>query len=480
MGRPPGSLNKSTLEKQSRTDDLQAIVDGSVQNPLKLDGWNNILAGLGGVMDKSQHTVKGDFAIIDDDTLASIYMSEGLGRRIVDIVADDETREWISLGSNGDKKNVTVITDELTRLSAESNYNEALKWQRLFGGSLIFVGAMDGRVPSEPLRENQIKNIEFLKVIDRTDVDISGSKYDVNPNSPMFGKIIQYKVHMHVGSSYIEMLLHHTRVIPFFGDPIPTPSRLGVEECVKYFGMSCLQSVYEDIRDLGGVTQTTVNILYEFIISRIRIKDLKKILSMEGGEAAIGKRLQVMNTTKSVINAMVMDSEDDMGRDYSTVAGLPELIDRFMLKVAGTSRIPVTRLFGRSPAGLNATGESDLTNYYDMVEASQRNRFMPVVRRTVNLICAWKGIKKAPKITFNSLYQMSEEEKAKVDYTEAQTKQIYVNMGALDADEVRHDTLGLTGVVEMPEPTAEELATLNPTKPGDPSKPATPAKAPPK
>jgi hypothetical protein len=47
----------------------------------------------------------------------------------------------------------------LTTLSAESSYNEALKWQRLFGGSLIFVGAMDGRVPSESLRENQIKNI---------------------------------------------------------------------------------------------------------------------------------------------------------------------------------------------------------------------------------------------------------------------------------------------------------------------------------
>jgi phage-related protein (TIGR01555 family) len=141
-----------------------------------------------------------------------------------------------------------------------------------------------------------------------------------------------------------------------------------------------------------------------------------------------------------------------------------------MLKLSGSTGIPVTRLFGRSPAGLNATGESDLTNYYDLVEATQRNRLMPAIRRLVNLICAWKGIKKVPEITFNSLYQMSEEEKAKVDYTEAQTKQIYVNMGALDADEVRHDTLGLTGVVEMPEPTAEELATLNPAKPVAPAK----------
>lgn len=464
MGRPKGSLNKSTLEKQAHMDELQAMVDGSVQNPLKLDGWNNILAGLGSTMDKSQQTTKGDFAIIDDDTLASIYMSDGLGRVIVDAVADDMTREWITLGTPGDKKNVDVINNELTRLSTESTFNETIKWQRLFGGSLIFIGAMDGRKPSEPLRENQIKNIEFLKVIDRTDVDISGSKYDTNLNSPTFGKIIQYKVEMHIGNSYTEMLLHHTRVIPFFNDPIPIPHRLGVEDSLKYFGMSSLQSVYEDIRDLGGVTQTTINILYEFIISRIRIKDLKKILSMEGGEAAIAKRLQVMNTTKSVINGMVMDSEDDMGRDYSTVAGLPELIDRFMLKLAGSSRIPVTRLFGRSPAGLNATGENDLRNYYDMIEANQRNRLMPAIRRLVNLICAWKNIKKAPEITFNSLYQLTEDEKAKIDYTTAQTNQIYVNMSALDPDEVRHNTLGLSGTVEIEEATEEDLNSLNPPK----------------
>ena len=133
-------------------DELQAMVDGSVQNPLKLDGWNNILAGLGSTMDKSQQTTKGDFAIIDDDTLASIYMSDGLGRVIVDAVADDMTREWITLGTPGDKKNVDVINNELTRLSTESTFNETIKWQRLFGGSLIFIGAMDGRKPSEPLR----------------------------------------------------------------------------------------------------------------------------------------------------------------------------------------------------------------------------------------------------------------------------------------------------------------------------------------
>jgi len=462
MARPKGSLNRSTIEKQRQDNDLDAIVANAVVHPLREDGWSNILAGLGGSYDKALKTTKDDFSIIDDDTLASIYMSEGLGRRIVDVIADDETREWITIGKNGKEKSSDVINDALIKLSAESIYNEALKWQRLFGGSLIFIGAMDGRVPSEPLRENQIKSIEFLKVIDRTDVDISGSTYELDARSPMFGKIIKYKVRIYVGSTYMEKDIHYSRIIPFFNDPIPNKARIGVEEGIRYFGMSSLQSVYEDIRDLGGVTQTTVNILYEFIISRIRIKNLAKILSMEGGEAAIAKRLQVMNTSKSVINAMVMDSEDDMGRDYSTVAGLPELIDRFMLKLSGSTGIPVTRLFGRSPAGLNATGENDLRNYYDLVEATQRNRLMPAIRRLIDLICAWKGIKKVPEITFNSLYQMTREEETKVDKTTAETKQIYVNMGALDPDEVRHDTLGLTGVVEKEEmePTEEDVNSL--------------------
>jgi len=204
MPRPKGSLNKATIEKQKRDDELIAQVAHQ-------DGWSNILSGLGSAADKSIHTTKDVFELIDDETLTDIYMSEGLGRRIVDIIADDETREWIYFDeSKYPAATIKTINDELTRLSAESTYNEALKWQRLYGGSLIFIGAMDGRVPSEPLRENQIKNIEFLRVIDRTDVDISGSKYDYNEKSPTFGKILQYKVNIHVGDRYIESLIHHS------------------------------------------------------------------------------------------------------------------------------------------------------------------------------------------------------------------------------------------------------------------------------
>ena len=462
MSRPIGSKNRITLEREK-----QALVpfDGGIRT----DGWSNILAGLGGQNDKTIKTTKDDFELIDDDTLAALYMSDGLGRRVIDTVSDDMTREWIYLDDeDSPSDDAKTINEELTRLAAEPAMNEAIRWQRLFGGSIIIIGAMDGRTPEMPLVETNIRNIEYLKVVDRTDIEIGRSFFDKNAYSPTFGKILRYHINYHFSDgTYIPMQVHHTRVIPFFNDPVPARARLGVPWENRYWGMSSLQSIYEELRDLGGISQSVLNILYEFIIARFRIKDLAKILQLPDGEKLITQRLQVMTASKSVVNAVIMDSEDDFERQYSTTAGLPELIDRFMLKLAGSTGIPVTRLFGRSPAGLNATGENDLRNYYDLIEAQQRNRLMPSLQRLVRLICAWKKIGTVPEITFNSLYQLSEEEKANIENKEANTKKtradeikIYVDMGALDPDEVRNDELGLEGPAPNPEPTTEELMKL--------------------
>ena len=117
----------------------------------------------------------------------------------MDIVADDMTREWVYLGEDEDEKAKEVM-DELTSLAAEEKFNEAIKWQRLFGGSIMIVGAMDGQSPDKPLRPERVKKIEYLKVVDRTNIPITECKFETNPRSPMFGQIILYKVNYYVGT----------------------------------------------------------------------------------------------------------------------------------------------------------------------------------------------------------------------------------------------------------------------------------------
>lgn len=446
--------------------EVQALVKAELKkNAMHSDSWQNLVVGLGGVADKSKYTQIADLNFIDDASLTVMYANDGLTARVVNVLADDMTREWIDLEDAGEADE-EVIEEALETLSAEKHFNEALRWQRLYGGALLIIGALDGRTPDQPLNEKAIKSIEYLKVVDRTDIPITECEMYMDPSKPKFGQVKVYKINMYINGQYIPMRVHESRCIAFHNDPMPNMMRQYIDSNYRFWGMSSIQPIHENLRDLGGINQSVVNVLYEFVVGKYKIAHLAEMMSMPGGEAAVVKRIEIMNYAKSVLNSVMLDADgEDYSRDYASLAGLPEIIDRFMLGLSGSTGIPVTRLFGRSPSGLNATGENDLRNYYDLVEANQRNRLKSPLQYLVRLICSWKGIKTVPAIVFNSLYQMTETEAADVDYKKAQTKQAeantamtYVNMGALDPDEVRHETLGKKGTVEVEEEDPEEEA----------------------
>ena len=408
-GRPPKN-------KEIRQDDSFA--------EFKEDGgFVNYLVGLGGVADRSNKTFYSYADIIDDSTLTELYLGDGLSHRIIDAPADDMTREWIYLKDDDARK---VIMPILDTLSAEQNYNTLIKWSRLYGGGILLIGAMDGQPPDKPLREDKIRNIEYLRPIDRTCIDLSGSEWDKNPNSPNFGKIIKYKVSYTVNDESFDMMIHYTRVIEYKNNPLPMGRYSSIKDYMKYWGGSSLQAIYPAIRDLGGITQSVVNLLYSFSSGTYKFKNLGLLLA-QGGEQKLAQRLRAIEMSTSILNARVIDAEESFSKEYTSLASIPEVIDRFMLALTGSTGIPVTRLFGRSPAGLNSTGESDLANYYDIIEADQRNRLLPAIRRLVQLIAKWQGLgDEIIEIEFNSLYQLTEEEKAKIELLEAQAEEVEV------------------------------------------------------
>jgi len=61
--------------------------------------------------------------------------------------------------------------------------------------------------------------------------------------------------------------------------------------------------------------------------------------------------------------------------------GLSEVYAEFMMDMAGAAEIPATRLFGRSPQGMNSTGESDLINYYERIAQLQETYLRPALER---------------------------------------------------------------------------------------------------
>jgi phage-related protein (TIGR01555 family) len=429
------------------------------------DGWQNVIAGIGGRRDKRTHTRIGSAAILDDQELGLLYLGDGLGRRIVDVVADDMTREGVEL--DGDPEDIATLTAEMDRLHMWEALNQAVKWRRLYGGSLIVLGAMDGATLDKPLTD-RVRAVEFLRVADRTQVDWGQVKFEPDSRKASFGQVVAWPIRFNPRRSALATMVHPSRVLEFRGVPIPQSLAVGVPEWTTYWGTSVLHAVWDRLADYGTTMSSVVNIIFEFIVWKYKLADLAAKLSEDNG-AAVVARMEIMAMCKSVLNAQLLDATEgeDATRDTASVAGLSDVVDRVMMALSAVTGIPLTRLFGRSPAGLNATGESDERNYYDQVRSDQQTQLSRAIDRIIEVLCASRDV----HIDYDTVdwrfrplrspTAKEEKEEAKLDadrkYAEMQTHVGYIDRGVYDADEARRMIAEEYGLEDgpAPEPPAE-------------------------
>lgn len=90
-------------------------------------------------------------------------------------------------------------------------------------------------------------------------------------------------------------------------------------------------------------------------------------------------RFTLANIGKSVSKALIVDSDEEYERKQIAFTGLPDVLQQFLILVSGAADIPLTRLLGQSPSGLNSTGEHDMKNYYDRITAIQTLEIGPAL-----------------------------------------------------------------------------------------------------
>ena len=179
-------------------------------------------------------------------------------------------------------------------------------------------------------------------------------------------------------------------------------------------------------------------------------KNLQSTLATEGGDTAVLKRLNVIDQARGMLNSIAVDMD---GEDYAfqtfQLSGTQEILESTYNLLSAVTCIPQTILFGRSPSGENATGESDLENYYNFVEGIQKRMLKKNIRTLLKAVTqagVYDGSIEDPgtiKPTFKPLWSLSEAEQATVELTKAQraqataqTAQLYIDMQVLQPDEV--------------------------------------------
>jgi len=255
--------------------------------------------------------------------------------------------------------------------------------------------------------------------------------------SPNYGKMEVYAVRN--GSETLRV--HASRCLEIKGKKVPS-SASGIAEENRYWGMSMVPPIWEYLRDFIGAMGSVSDILYEFIVGKYKLSDLDIVLA-QGNEGLLQNRIEAIEMSKSLLHAVLLGIEEDYSRDAASLVGVPESIDRFMMVLSAVTGIPVARLFGRSAAGLNATGENDLRNYYDSVKSKQRSQLSSIVQRLVHLLSVWRNVEE-PRVVWNPLMQMSEKEKAdkeRVNSTSYRTTadgdSKYIEQGVLLPEDIR-------------------------------------------
>lgn len=409
------------------------------------DGWQNVMTGIGTARDKRTHArFSGAMTFHGGEYLDELYAGDDVIARIVDLPAQEMTREWIELKTGKDAEAAKGLVQRLDDLDLQSKTEEALTWARLHGGALMVLGVDDGKNPQEPLNEDTIRSFQWITVLDRWEVEIH-QRYE-DPHGPLFGKPEIYRIQPtgESGGASTISYVHESRTIRF--DGVKTPKRR--MRLLQGWSDSIVTRVYEVARDFNQSYAGAAHALTDFSQAVVKLNNLASMLAADQDDLVI-KRVLQMDLARSVARIIPLDAQNEAFEIVTrTLTGLPDSLDRMAQRLSAATDIPVTKLVGMSPAGLNATGASDIRFWYDGMKAQQEAKLRPKLGRIIELIFRSQDGPTGGKepedwsLEFRPLWQPTEKEQAETRFVQSQTDRNYAEIGVVSPDEVARSRFG--------------------------------------
>lgn len=395
-----------------------------------VDSFQNFAArvglGSGNQHDNSQYGF--DFVSRDRLQLEAMYRSSWVVGQVVDVVAEDMTREGLLIRGFDDPRHVEVINQTLDRLEIWDKLCSTIKWGRLYGGCLA-VMLIDGQRPETPLNINTIGKRSFkgLMVLDRWMVQPTLQDL-VTEYGPHYGKPKYYDV-ITDAVGLCNQRIHHSRIIRI--DGVDLPYWQSVAE--NLWGQSVIERLIDRLTIFDSATIGAGQLVYKAHLRTYKVDKLREVIA-KGGQVyeALLKQINQIRQFQSNEGITLMDASDSFETHQYSFTGLDNILLQFGQQISGAVQIPLVRLFGQSPAGLNSTGESDLSNYYDNINQQQERRLRTPLQTLLRIVCLSELGHDLPtsfKFDFASLWQLDDEKKATIASTVTSTVLSAVEQG---------------------------------------------------
>lgn len=349
-----------------------------------LDAFTNMLARLGAgtpnLLEGTEYTTERmtrDFA-----TLNALYRESWIVRRIVDVIPADMLKNWITITSGIEPAVEKKISLALRRTQLIDKLKRGMQWGRLYGGALgIMLVKHQGNDLTTPLRLDYIMPGDFagMLIFDRWNGVSPSSELVDDVTDPEYSYPKYYTISDPTNGGMVQ--IHHSRCIRFPGNLLPYWEELSELQ----WGASVIEPIMDDLKKRDNVSWNIAQLTFMANLRVLKMEDLGQLLASTDAisQQELYNTIQAQNILMSNMGLQIMDSKDSMETHQYTFGGLADVYQQFLMDIAGAAEMPVTKLFGRSPAGLNATGESDLQNYYDMIAEKQESYLRPILNKVL-------------------------------------------------------------------------------------------------
>ena len=383
---------------------------------LTADGFVNFQArlGYGAGNQFSQSTYQNNFISRDRIRLEAMYRTSWIIGQAVDVVAEDMTRAGVDIKGVDDAEKIDRLQAGMRDLGVWRSLEESVKWARLYGGC-IAVMLIDGQRPETRLRPETIAQGQFkgLMVLDRWMIQPSVVNM-IEEYGPEMGQPESYDILPNPWLPLSGQRVHHSRIVRLEGVRLPYQQRIAENG----WGQSVAERIYDQLVAYDSTSQGAAQLVYKAHLRTYSIEKLRELIAIGGKPfEAVLKQVDLIRSMQSNEGLTLLDSTDKFETHAYSFSGLSDVLLQFGQQLSGALQIPLVRLFGQSPAGLNSTGESDLRTYYDGVTQKQESTLRIPLGRVLGV--AYRSIlgEDPPEnfsFEFESLWQLSDKEKAEV------------------------------------------------------------------